>query len=104
MPYTPNKVITDVTGTLVAAATTTTTLLGAEPHRKMVSIYNDSTAVMFMKLGGGAASNDFTIRMAADSFYELPDNGMYTGSITAVWVSATGSAQVAQFTGPIVNP
>jgi len=104
MPYTPNKIITDVTGTLVAAATSTTTLLGAEPHRKMVSIYNDSTAIMFMKLGGGAATNEFTIRMAADSFYELPEYGIYTGSITAVWTAATGSAQVAQFTGPINNP
>jgi len=36
--------------------------------------------------------------MVADAYYELPDDPVYTGIITGIWVSATGSARVTEIT------
>lgn len=82
--------------TSVAAATANTSLLAANANRTGATVYNDSTAALYLKLGATASTTSFTVKMAADGYYEVPFD--YTGAIDAVWASATGNARVTEVT------
>jgi hypothetical protein len=85
------------TQTNVAAAITTNTLLAANPARLGATIWNDSTSVLYVRLSTfGASATTATVKMPADSYYEVPFG--YTGAIQGIWVSATGSARVTELT------
>lgn len=78
----------------VAASASNVTLLASNANRFGATIYNDSAAVLYLKLGATASAASFTLRMAADSYYEVPFG--YTGIIDGLWASATGSARVTE--------
>lgn len=80
----------------VAAATGSTTVLASNTSRHAATIYNDSASVLYLKLGSSASSTSFTTKLFQDDYYEVPGN--YTGIITGVWVTATGSARVTELT------
>jgi hypothetical protein len=80
----------------VAASATSVTLLASNTARKGGTIWNDSTAILYVKLGSTAAATSCTVKMAADSYYEVPFN--YNGIITGIWASATGNARVTEVT------
>lgn len=82
--------------TSVAASATSVTLKASNASRKGLSVYNDSTSVLYLKLGATASSSSFTVKMVADSYYEVP--GAYTGVVDGIWVSATGNARVTEVT------
>jgi len=77
-----------------ASSLSSQTLRAANSSRKGLSIFNDSTAILYVKLGATASNSSFTIKMAAGSYYELPFN--YTGIIDGVWAAANGSAYVTE--------
>lgn len=80
----------------VAGAVSSTTLLAANSNRKAAKFYNDSTSYAYLdETGGTASSSSFTIKMAPGSFYELPQP-VYTGLITGIWDTATGSMRVTE--------
>lgn len=80
----------------VPASTVVVTLIAAGAiNRKTVSIFNDSTAILYIKLGAGAAFTDFTVRLRPDDFYETPDPH-FIGEITGIWTAANGAAQVTE--------
>lgn len=78
----------------VAGATSSTSLLAANAARKGAAIFNDSTSVLYVKLGFGASSTSFAVKMEAGAYYEVPFG--FTGLITGIWASATGSARVTE--------
>jgi len=81
----------------VAAAATDTLILAASGARLGATIFNDSSAVLYLALGTVAASTtNFTVKMVADAYYEVPFG--YTGEIRGIWASATGSARVGEIT------
>lgn len=80
----------------VSGATSSTTLIAANVERIGATIYNDSTAVLYVKFGSTASSTSFTVKMQTDDYFEVP-NG-YTGIITGIWASATGAARVMELT------
>lgn len=85
------------TVTSVADSASNQTLLASNTNRKGASIHNDSTVDLYVKLGTTATTTDFTIKMAANSYYEVPYN--YTGRIDGIWASdASGSARITEFT------
>jgi hypothetical protein len=78
--------------TSVAASVVTVTLLaanlGAIPRQ--ASFYNDSPArVIFLKLGAGASTVSFTVRLMPRAFYEITDPG-FDGIVTGVWSAGAG--------------
>lgn len=88
------------TGSVVSAiASTVGTVVLAASQAKRVSlaIYNASTQPLYMKLGSGAKSTDFTLMMVASGYYELP-RPIYNGQITGVWSTANGSCYVTETT------
>ena len=82
--------------TSVGSSATTVTLLASNSDRVGATIYNDSTVALYVKLGAAASTTSFTIKMAADSYYEVPFG--YTGVIDGIWVSATGNARIVEIT------
>jgi hypothetical protein len=79
----------------VASSIASVLLLAANPDRKGFKIFNDSTAILYFKYGEDAASNDFTVKLTAGSYFEnaLP---VYTGAIEGVWAAENGAAQVTE--------
>jgi flagellar hook assembly protein FlgD len=85
----------------VAGSATVVTLLSANDNRLGATVYNDSSAVLYLKLGSTASSTDFTCILAGNGsgiggYYEVPYN--YTGIITGLWGSATGNARIGELT------
>ncbi len=85
------------TETNVAGSASSVTILASNSSRKAASIYNDSSAILYLLLGTGPASTTvYTVQMASNTLYEVLAN--YTGIITGIWASATGSARVTELT------
>lgn len=80
----------------VVASALNATLLASNANRLGATIYNDSTGILYLKLGASASSTSFTVKMIADAYFETPYE--YTGIIDGAWaVGATGSARIVEF-------
>jgi hypothetical protein len=86
------------TQTSVAASASDGTILASNASRKGAYIYNDSTVVLYILLSNAVSSATSMTRplAAGEAMYILP--GSYTGVIKGIWVSATGSARVTEWT------
>lgn len=83
--------------TQVASSTTAQTLLAANRQRQGATVYNASTAILYLLLGSGTpSSTNYTVQMAASSYYEAPFS--FQGAIQGVWASANGYAYVGELT------
>jgi hypothetical protein len=82
--------------TSVASSATNVTILAANASRLGASIQNDSTQILYLKLGATASATSYTVRMVSQAHYEVPFG--YTGIIDGIWVSANGSARVTELT------
>lgn len=80
--------------TSVPASIVTVPLLAANPLRRGATIYNNSSAELFIKLGAGASSTSFTFRAGTNAYFEIPFN--YTGEVTGIWTTANGAALVTE--------
>lgn len=85
-----------VTPTPVNAAATNTPLLAANSNRKGATIWNESTATLFIELGGTASLTAYTAQVLGGGYYEVPYG--YTGAIAGIWSAANGKALVREFT------
>lgn len=82
--------------TTVSVDTTVDTLLASNTARRGATVYNDDSKVLYVALGSAATTSDFTIKIAADGYYEIPFN--YTGIITAIRASGSGNVRVTELT------
>lgn len=79
----------------VAASASSVTLQAANANRVGWSVYNDSTAILYVKFGGTASTTSYTVQVGGGSFYEMP-MPIYRGVIDGIWASATGNARVTE--------
>jgi hypothetical protein len=92
---------TSATATALSVASTveSTTILAANPDRKGATIWNASTAMLYLDLDSGenavASANDFTVCLSSGDYYEIPYG--YTGEVVGVWSAANGNALVREF-------
>ena len=89
---------TNTTAT-VAGSATVVTLIASNANRLGGTVYNDSSAILYVKLGATASTTDFTVTLSPltssiGGYFEVPF--AYTGIITGVWASATGNARVGE--------
>lgn len=105
-PVSQTTPVQAATGTLsnVSGSASSVTLIASNSARKGLTIINDSTAILYVKCGatGAASATSFTYFLApitgsVPATLELPAN-VYTGVVTGIWGSATGSARVTEFT------
>jgi hypothetical protein len=81
--------------TSVSASTNSVSLLTANSARKGTTIWNNSTANLFVELGETATTSVFTARLGAGGYYEVPFS--YIGAISGIWDAVNGSALVREF-------
>jgi hypothetical protein len=85
---------TTPTQTSVAGSASSVSLLAANNARKGATITNDSTAILYVKLGATASVTSYTVKMQTDAYYEVPFG--YVGAIDGIWASATGNARITE--------
>ena len=88
---------TAATRSSVNAVATNTQLVAANSARLGVGIFNDADVDLYLAFGSSAATtSNFTIKMAAGGFYEVPD--VWAGlEIRGVWAaSPTGAARITE--------
>lgn len=84
------------TVTSVAASATNVTLLASNAARKGMTLYNDSTSVLYLKLGLTASTTSYTVQVGPNGFYELPTEPIFTGEIDGIWLVANGNARITE--------
>jgi hypothetical protein len=84
------------TPTSVASSTTSVSLLASNSNRKGATIWNNSTANLFVEFGATASATAFTFRLDPQGYVEIPFG--YTGAISGIWSTANGTALVREFT------
>lgn len=91
----PPSISTTATPTSVTANTTSVAFLAANSARKGTTIWNNSTASLYVELGTTATTSVFTARVAAGGYYEIPFT--YTGAISGIWDANNGNALIREF-------
>lgn len=92
---TPTKSTTG-TQTSVAGSVTNVTILASNSSRLGGTVSNDSTAVLYLKMGTTASTTSYSVKLFQDDYFEIPYN--FTGEIDGLWASATGNARVTELT------
>lgn len=82
--------------TQVGSSLTVVPLLAANTARLGASIYNDSTAYLYLKLGSAAAANSFTYKCPPGGYYEALAG--YKGVITGLWDAVNGNSYATELT------
>lgn len=82
----------------VAGSASSVTLIALNTGRRGFTIWNDSSAILYVKFGATASTTSCHVKMVADAYYESPAGFLYTGVIDGIWASATGSARIGEFT------
>lgn len=80
----------------VASSATNVTILSSNVNRLGATIFNDSTQVLYLKLGATASTSSYTVQLASNAYYEVPFS--YTGQIDGIWASANGNARITELT------
>lgn len=78
----------------VAASASSITILALNTNRRGATFFNDSSSVLFVKLGATASAASFSVKLQPGSYYEMTSN--YSGRVDGVWVSAVGSVLVTE--------
>lgn len=84
------------TQTSVAGSAVSVTLLASNASRLGASFYNDSSAILYLRCQAAASTANFTVKLFAEDFYELPFG--YTGIVDGIWALAVGNCRVTEHT------
>ena len=80
----------------VNSSASNVTLFAAESTVSARTIYNDSTAVLYVKYGATASATSYTVQLAAGAYYEFPQP-TYAGQVDGIWASANGAARLTSW-------
>ncbi|MBA2726531.1 MAG: hypothetical protein H0U53_11115 [Actinobacteria bacterium] len=79
----------------VISSVAAVTLAEDSGGREGLIIHNASTGILYVKFGTGASLTSYSVKVAPDGMYEMPEN-IYGGIITGIWSLANGFAYVTQ--------
>lgn len=91
----PRTVVNTVS---VASSTSSTQIVAANANRKGISIYNNSTAALFLSYATPATSANSFMQMQPGSLLMLDQQLIVSAAIYGLWTAANGTAQVTQYT------
>lgn len=81
----------------VGDSASSVTVLAANANRKGAIIYNDSSAILYLKYGATASTSSFTYRVNPFQTLEIKSDALYLGIIDGIWASdAGGNARVTE--------
>lgn len=86
----------DASVTSVGDSAGSVQLLAANADRTGFKIFNDSTAILYIKYGATASTSSFTVRLTPYGLHES-DLPVYRGLIHGIWASdAGGNARITE--------
>lgn len=85
----------ETTVTKIDSSTDNVMLMDENESRKMATIYNDSTAYLYIKYGEDASVDSFTLKIGPGDYLELP-SPCYLGRIDGFWSGVNGSAMITE--------
>ena len=77
----------------ITSSASNVTILAAGAHAGGRAVFNDSTAVLYLKFGATASATSYTVQLAAGAYYEFPQP-VYSGQVDGIWAAANGFARV----------
>ena len=80
----------------VASSASNVTLFAAAATVSMRTIFNDSSAILYVKFGATASTTSYTVQIAAGGYFEFPVP-LYAGQVDGIWASANGAARVTSW-------
>lgn len=87
--HTPKSTVTSVTSSAASV-----TIAAENQNRRGITFYNDSSAILYLKLGADASTTSYTCRIPSLGYFETPYG--YSGVVSGVWASANGSVMVTE--------
>jgi len=85
------------TSSNVAGSASSVTLLAANPMRVGFTMFNESTSIVYVKLGATASNASYTKQLLPNDFWSSAMLGFnYTGRIDAIWASGVGNMRVTE--------
>ena len=82
----------------VAASITSVSLFGANGAAKFRSIFNESTANLFVLFNGVNASLTlYTVKVLPGTYYEFNNFYLYNNQVNGIWDAANGFARTMEF-------
>jgi hypothetical protein len=80
----------------VAGSATAVTIFAAATNAVASrSVFNDSTAVLYLKKGASASTTDHWVQIPAGGYFEFPQP-CWPGLVSGIWPTATGSARTTE--------
>ena len=81
----------------ILATITPTVIMPNNPYRKLLIIFNDSTAFLYVHMGNAdvVSSLNYMIKIPPQGYYESPPP-VFLGDWYGVWSSANGFANVTE--------
>lgn len=99
-PQPPNGVIaiSPQVATLanVTGSATSVPLFTPAPIANGRTIWNDSTATLFVKFGATASATSYTVQIPAQGYFEFPAP-VYAGEVDGIWSAAAGAARLTSW-------
>lgn len=80
----------------VASSATNVTLFAASGSTHARAVFNDSSAILYIKFGATASTSSYTVQIAASGYYEFPQP-LYAGRVDGIWASANGNARTTEW-------
>jgi hypothetical protein len=92
------SILTDQSATTanVSSSASSTTVFAANGAAKGRTVWNDSTAVLYLKFGATASTTSYTVQLAAGAYYEFPQP-LYGGVVDGIWAAANGAARTTEW-------
>jgi hypothetical protein len=81
----------------VSSSASSTTVLSANTAAVGRAVFNDSSAVLYLKYGTTASTSSYTVQIAAGGYFEFPQP-LYRGRVDGIWASANGAARTTELT------
>lgn len=85
------------TNTRPTVTSTTSVILAANTSRKYASVFNQSGAVIYIKLGAAAVVGEGD-RLPNNERFEITADKLYTGTINAIRMAGSGAVEVFEVT------
>lgn len=81
----------------VASSASSVSLVAANPARKGISIYNNSTAALYLSYATPATAANSFMQMQPGSLLMLDQQLMVSNAIYGIWTAANGTAQITEY-------
>lgn len=82
----------------VSASASSVTVLALNTARYGFTVVNDSTVILYIKCGSSASTTSYSYLLQPGQTWDSSGFPfIYTGILTGIWASATGSARVTEF-------